>query len=157
MEFTESVRSFHVPATPGTLACPPSLPSVPTSRATRVTSPANRFNWSTIVLMVSFSSRISPLTFTVIFFERSPVAMAVETSAMFLTWPVRFEAMEFTESVRSFHVPATPGTLRLAAQLAVRAHFAGHARHFAGERVQLVHHGVQRVFELQDFAASRPP
>ena len=38
---TESVRSFHVPATPGTIACPPSLPSVPTSRATRVTSEAN--------------------------------------------------------------------------------------------------------------------
>ena len=41
IEFTLSVRSFHVPATPGTFACPPSRPSVPTSRATRVTSPAN--------------------------------------------------------------------------------------------------------------------
>ncbi len=38
MEFTLSVRSFQVPATPGTTAWPPSLPSVPTSRATRVTS-----------------------------------------------------------------------------------------------------------------------
>ena len=38
MKFTESVRSFHVPATPCTSAWPPSLPSVPTSRATRVTS-----------------------------------------------------------------------------------------------------------------------
>src|SRR5256886_10111009 len=37
--FTLSVRSFQVPATPGTCAWPPSLPSVPTSRATRVTSP----------------------------------------------------------------------------------------------------------------------
>jgi len=34
--FTESVRSFHVPATPSTFAWPPSFPSVPTSRATRV-------------------------------------------------------------------------------------------------------------------------
>ncbi len=33
-------RSFHVPATPGTMAWPPSFPSVPTSRATRVTSEA---------------------------------------------------------------------------------------------------------------------
>ena len=41
MKFTLSVRSFHVPATPRTSACPPSLPSVPTSRATRVTSAAN--------------------------------------------------------------------------------------------------------------------
>ena len=41
MELTESVRSFHVPATPCTSAWPPSFPSVPTSRATRVTSAAN--------------------------------------------------------------------------------------------------------------------
>jgi hypothetical protein len=32
------------------------LPSVPTSRATRVTSEANERSWSTIVLMVFFSS-----------------------------------------------------------------------------------------------------
>ncbi len=110
IELTESVRSFHVPATPGTLAWPPRRPSVPTSRATRVTSPANRFSWSTIVLMVSLSRRISPLTFTVIFLERSPEAIAVETSAMLRTCPVRFDAMELTESVKSFHVPPTPGT-----------------------------------------------
>ena len=62
-------RSFQVPATPFTSAWPPSLPSVPTSRATRVTSAANDESWSTIVLMVSLSSRISPLTSTVIFLE----------------------------------------------------------------------------------------
>ena len=44
MKFTLSVKSFQVPPTPATFACPPSLPSVPTSRATRVTSPANEFN-----------------------------------------------------------------------------------------------------------------
>jgi len=38
---TLSVRSFQVPATPGTLRLPPRRPSVPTSRATLVTSPAN--------------------------------------------------------------------------------------------------------------------
>src|SRR5205809_2658185 len=42
-----SVRSFQVPATPGTLAWPPSLPSVPTSRATRVTSKASSDRKST--------------------------------------------------------------------------------------------------------------
>src|SRR5262249_44347615 len=52
MELTLSVRSFHVPATPLTWAWPPSLPSVPTSRATRVTSEANEPSWSTIVLKV---------------------------------------------------------------------------------------------------------
>ena len=61
MPFTVSVRSAHVPETPCTSAWPPSLPSVPTSRATRVTSSANEDSWSTIVLMVFFSSRISPL------------------------------------------------------------------------------------------------
>ena len=83
---------------------------MPTSRATRVTSSANDRSWSTIVLIVFLSSRISPLTSTVIFWLRSPLATAVVTWAMLRTWSVRFEAMKFTESVRSFQVPATPGT-----------------------------------------------
>ncbi len=110
MKLTESVRSFQVPAMPLTSAWPPRRPSVPTSRATRVTSEANDESWSTIVLMVSFSSRISPLTSTVIFLVRSPAATALVTSAMLRTWPVRLLAMKFTESVRSFQVPATPLT-----------------------------------------------
>ena len=110
MTLTESVRSFHVPATPGTTACTPRRPSVPTSRATRVTSDANERSCSTIVLMASLSCRISPRTSTVILRDRSPLATAMVTSAMLRTWPVRFEAIELTLSVRSFHVPATPGT-----------------------------------------------
>src|SRR5471032_3528714 len=110
MKFTLSVKSFQVPPTPGTYAWPPSLPSVPTSRATRVTSDAKEDNWSTITLMVFFSSRISPLTSTVIFFDRSPLATAVVTSAMLRTWPVKLPAIELTESVKSFQVPATPLT-----------------------------------------------
>jgi len=35
---------FHVPATPRTWAWPPSFPSVPTSRATRVTSAAKELS-----------------------------------------------------------------------------------------------------------------
>ncbi len=111
IEFTESVRSFHTPATPVTRAWPPSLPSVPTSRATRVTSEANELSWSTIVLMVFLSSRISPFTSTVIFLERSPLATAVVTCAMLRTCEVRLPAMKFTLSVRSFHTPPTPFTL----------------------------------------------
>ena len=107
---TLSVRSFHTPETPLIRACPPSLPSVPTSRATRVTSSANERSWSTIVLMVSFSWSTSPRTSTVIFRDRSPSATAVVTSAMFRTWSVRFEAIELTESVRSRQVPETPFT-----------------------------------------------
>jgi hypothetical protein len=44
------------------------------------------------------------------------------------------------------------GHLRLAAQLAFGSHFAGHARHFGGEGVELVHHGVDGVLQLQNFA-----
>src|ERR1019366_6209086 len=153
MAFTESVRSFHVPATPGTFACPPSLPSLPTSRATRVTSAANERNCSTIVFSVSLSWRISPFTSTVILRDKSPRATAVVTSAMFRTWPVRLPAIEFTESVRSFHVPATPRHFRLPAEFAFRAHFAGHTSNFSRERVELVNHGVDGFFEQQNFAA----
>ena len=63
-----------------------------------------------MVLMVSFSSSTSPRTSTAIFFDKSPLAMAVDTSAMLRTWVVRFDAIELTESVRSFQVPATPRT-----------------------------------------------
>src|SRR5579875_2248770 len=108
--FTLSVRSFQVPDTPWTSAWPPSFPSVPTSRATLVTSAAKAESWSTIVLMVSFSSAISPRTSTWIFWERSPVATAVVTRAMSRTWSVSRAAIEFTESVRSRQVPATPLT-----------------------------------------------
>ena len=73
IELTLSVRSFQVPATPGTCAWPPSLPSVPTSRATRVTSAGERVELvDHRVDGVSFSSRISPLTSTVILRDRSP-------------------------------------------------------------------------------------
>ena len=41
IELTLSVRSFQTPLTSRTWACPPSLPSLPTSRATRVTSEVN--------------------------------------------------------------------------------------------------------------------
>ncbi len=63
-----------------------------------------------MVFMVCFNSRISPDTSTVIFLDRSPRATAVVTCAIFRTWAVRLPHMAFTESVRSFHVPATPGT-----------------------------------------------
>src|SRR5206468_1037442 len=42
---------------------------------------------------------------------------------------------------------------RLAAELAVGADFARHARHFGGERAELVHHRVDGFLELKDLAA----
>src|SRR4029077_8474265 len=43
--------------------------------------------------------------------------------------------------------------LRLAAELAFGTDFARHARHLGGERVELIDHGVERVFQLENFAA----
>ena len=60
--------------------------------------------------------------------------------------------MKLTVSVRSFQVPATPGTCGLAAELALGADLARHARHFAGEGVELVDHRVDGVLQLEDFA-----
>ena len=104
------------------------------------------------MLMVFLSSRISPLTSTVIFLERSPLATAVVTSAMLRTWAVRLPAMKLTLSVRSFQVPTTPSHLGLAAELAFGADFAGHAGHFGGERAELVDHRVDGVLQLEDLA-----
>src|SRR5258708_149900 len=101
---------FNSRISPLTSAWPPNLPSVPTSRATRVTSEEKELSWSTIVLMVFFNSRISPLTSTVIFLERSPLATAVVTSAILRTWAVRLLPIRLTLSVRSFQTPATPLT-----------------------------------------------
>ena len=60
--------------------------------------------------------------------------------------------MPLTLSVRSFHVPATPGTRGLTAELAVTADLARHARHFRRERIELVHHRVDRVLQLENLA-----
>ena len=60
--------------------------------------------------MASLSCRISPRTSTVIFFDRSPLATAIVTSAMLRTCAVRLPAIWLTESVRSFHTPDTPLT-----------------------------------------------
>ena len=107
MALTLSVRSFHTPDTSLTSAWPPSLPSVPTSRATRVTSLQKALSWSTMMLTVFFSSSTSPRASAVILRDRSPRATAVVTSAMLRTWPVTLLAMALTLSVRSFHTPPT--------------------------------------------------
>ncbi len=153
MKLTLSVRSFHVPPTPDTCAWPPSLPSVPTSRATRVTSEAKALSWSTMTLMVFLSSRISPFTSTVILRDKSPRATAVVTSAMLRTWSVRLLAMELTDVGQILPGAGDARHAGLAAEPSFGAHFARHAGHFAGEAVELVHHGVERFLELQDLAA----
>src|SRR6185312_7817926 len=46
------------------------------------------------------------------------------------------------------------GNDRLAAELAIGADLARHARHFRGERAKLVHHRVDGFLQLQDLAAN---
>jgi hypothetical protein len=50
------------------------LPSVPDFARHARYFDAKELSWSTIVFSVSFSSRISPRTCTVIFFDKSPFA-----------------------------------------------------------------------------------
>ncbi len=50
MALTDSVRSAQDPDAPGTWAWPPRAPSLPTSRATRVTSDVTEESWSTMPL-----------------------------------------------------------------------------------------------------------
>jgi len=68
--------------------------------------------------------------------------MAVATSAMLRTWAVRLPAMELTES-GGLPGAGHAGHLGLAAELP-SYRFARHARHFAGKRIELVDHGVER-------------
>ena len=107
--------------------------------------------------MVFFSSRISPLTSTVIFCDKSPLATAVVTFAILRTWSVRLRASTLTLSVRSFQVPDTPLTSRLAAELAFGADFLGDAGNFVGERAQLIDHRVDRGADPQELALDRLP
>ncbi len=106
-----------------------------------------------MVLMVFFSSRISPFTSTVILRERSPRATAVVTSAMLRTWPVQVAGHRVHVVGEIFPGAGDARHLRLAAEAAFGADLARHAGDFRGEAVQLIHHGVQRFLELQDLAA----
>ena len=60
-----------------------------------------------------------------------------------------------TLSVRSFQTPRHLAHLRLAAELAVGADLARHARHFRGEHAELLDHRVDDVGRAQELALQR--
>ena len=62
------------------------------------------------MLIVFFSSRISPFASAVIFLRQVALRDRRGHAAMLRTWLVRLVAMPFTLSVRSLHVPLTPCT-----------------------------------------------
>ena len=88
MKFTLSVRSFQVAKPrPSPGAWPPSLPSVPSSRASRVTSEANDPSWPTMVFTTLPMRRNSPRRGRSSFsrsmvWDRSPLATAPITRAI---------------------------------------------------------------------------
>ena len=114
MKLTLSVRSFQVPATPFTTAWPPSLPSVPTSRATRVTSEANVPSWSTIVLTTFAVRRNSPVSgrpsiSSAMLCDRSPFATAPMTRATSVVGCTRSDTSVLTDSMAFAHCPSALG------------------------------------------------
>jgi hypothetical protein len=109
---TESVRSFQTPETPLTRAWPPSLPSVPTSRATRVTSAAKADSWPTIAFTVEPMRANSPFTgcpsiSSSIFCERSPSATASSTRPTSRVGRTRSSISVLTASSFVAHEPST--------------------------------------------------
>jgi hypothetical protein len=104
-----------VPATPRTSACPPSAPSVPTSRATRVTSSANDDSWSTIVLTVRPMRRNSPRSgrpsiSSAMCWDRSPSATATMTREISVVGRPRSSMSELMARAWSAQAPSTPSS-----------------------------------------------
>ena len=105
------------------------------------------------MLMVFFSSRISPSASAVIFFERSPFATAVVTSAMLRTCDGEVRGHVVDRVGQVFPRAGDALDLGLPAELPFRADFARHARDFRGERAELVDHRVDGLLQLEDLAA----
>ncbi len=75
--FSVSTMSFQLPLTPSTVALSLSLPPTPATFATRETSVANLFRSSTVLLITSARSLMSPAVSICTFWVRSPPEIAV--------------------------------------------------------------------------------
>ena len=53
-----------------------------------------------------------------------------------------------------FHNARDARHLGLTTQLALGSYFMGNARHFRRKRIELIHHHVDRVLKLENFAAN---
>jgi len=101
-----------------------------------------------------FSSKISPFTSTVIFFDKSPFAHSRRHGGD-VTHLRQSSTGHEVHRVRQVlprarrrlsHRPWPPNVPPIGTD------FARHARHFRGERAKLVHHCVNRVLQFQNFA-----
>ncbi len=112
---TDSVSSFQTPDTPLTCAWPPSLPSVPTSRATRVTSDVKTDSWS-IMLLTSLAERRNspssgrPSTSSAIDCPRSPLATAPTARVTSVVGHTRSSISVLMAATSSAQPPVTPAT-----------------------------------------------
>ena len=152
MKLTESVRPFQVPETPGTSAWPPSLPSVPTSRATRVTSAGERREL--VDHRVDGPLQLQDLALGVDRDLLRQVAVGHRRRDL-------GDVAHLVGQVRRHQVHALGQVpprardarhVRLAAELALDAHLHGDARDLVGERRELVDHAVDGVRERGDLA-----
>ncbi len=110
MVLTASVTSRQLPDRPVTLARPPSRPSVPTSRATRVTSPVNSDSWSTILFTARPRRRRSPRNCRLpscrsTRWVRSPPATASSTRVALAAGATRASSNWFTSLTREVQAP----------------------------------------------------
>ena len=104
-----------------------------------------------MMLMVFFSSRISPLASAVIFLRQVAVGNRCGDSAMLRTCPVRLLAIEVDAVGQILPRARDAFDIGLPAEFAVRSHFAGDTRDFRGEGVQLIHHDVDGVLRVRGF------
>ena len=105
------------------------------------------------MLMVFFSSRISPFTSTVILRDKSPLATAVVTSAMLRTCAGEVGRHGVDVVGQSFQVPATPGTTAWPPSLPSVPTSRATRVTSEAKRAQLIDHRVDGFLELRDFAA----
>ncbi len=114
MALTLSVSSFQAPDTPATSACPPRRPSMPTSRATRVTSDANLESCPTMSLVARAVTRKSPRsgappTSSGTPWERSPRATAPMTRLTSAVGRITSSTRSLTASTQAAQSPLAPG------------------------------------------------
>ena len=120
--FTLLVNSSQVPETPSTLACPPNIPSVPTSLATRDTSEEKVEIWPTIVLIVVARFKKPPLIskpsiLSRIFVFNFPIATLLITVATSSIGEDRDSRIKLILLTTSNHLPLTSSVSTLASIL----------------------------------------
>jgi len=121
------------------------------------TSPANALSWSTMVLMVFFSSRISPFTSTVILRDKSPPREPrVVTSAMLRNLAGKVSGHRVHRVREIFPRAGHTGNGSPDRRAGLRYRLSrAHASYFTGEGIELIDHGVNGFFEQKDFATGR--